>query len=423
VRHGSYRSTSLNQASKHCPRALDFFDEGAPYDRDIFTVGIAAHHVLQAIGERTNAAGGLLSEEEMDSVASTVCEKLIEKGREFEGSPEPPLPADPVWEGRNLALEYLVPRPFYPGGRFEYGLAVDAHFNPCAYGPRARARGILDFFKIYDTSDGEEAGSTVAIHRDYKSDWRANRARLDSLQLRLQTVLVWKHHGDDVDVIRREVVNLRNGQIYWEELWLDDEETQRRLKEWQDDLSKTMLAYDRMRKAETVGDAVGVMRRPAVPGIGCYGCPYLAICDDGQGMVTGRGFADTPEDRARAFVVSSGLASALKSQLANEAAEAPIVLADGKVGFLAREKSVIVSGACQQLMEEWEFRQGDGRWVELLEALGLGKTHFENAAKAMGMVGRGGGALQRREFIEEVTEQETVSQFCWEKSEEGDDDS
>ena len=103
-----YRPTTLKLASAHCPRALDFYEENAPVFRDHFAVGIAAHDVLAKIGELALSLGRAPLPEEMTNEGAGIARGLIEQGRVFEGSREPPMSAEDAFAGRDLALAYAM---------------------------------------------------------------------------------------------------------------------------------------------------------------------------------------------------------------------------------------------------------------------------------------------------------------------------
>jgi hypothetical protein len=400
----TYRSTLLRLASEHCPRALDFAEAGAPYDRSQFYTGNAAHHVLQAIGERTNETGRPLTSTEAETVARATCEQLIAEGREFDGAPEPPLPPDAVFAGRDLALAYLDGHALYPGGKYEIGMAVDASWASTNYtSPQAHVRGILDRYEIVDES-GEEPGARVDVHTDYKSAWNAGPDLLDSLQLKLQTLLVdAAGPGFTPGIIRRRVVNLRTGGEWHADIYPNEDDGRQTLDGWRRDIDATIRALEHR-------DATG--RRPAAPGIGCYGCPYLLQCPEALDLM---GTTDTIEDRAKQYVVASALRDALAKGLRRDTAAGAVVVNGGEVGYIAKTKRTLTDGGPSALLDRWELEQGEGRTNELLRVMGVGVTQAENVAKFLGMMGREGKSA-RDAFMAEITELETVAEFGWRKT-------
>ena len=95
----AWSSTRLGLVARHCPRALDFADADTPRDRSIFETGIAAHHILQAVGEHQRREDRLLEPEDFEAIAANVLRHLVAEGRLFEGRPEPPLVRNPWRQG------------------------------------------------------------------------------------------------------------------------------------------------------------------------------------------------------------------------------------------------------------------------------------------------------------------------------------
>lgn len=196
--------SQLTTLATHCPLAVSLEEAGTPRARDVFHHGTAAHAIIQEIGEQTNRKGRALEYLEMQTVARAVCERLISEGRSFDGKPEPPLPADPVWLGRDLALDYLGPRPLEPGAEYEVGVAVQSGWLPCHYDGEPvegaapepatertppRFKTILDYVRI-EEGDGEaEFEEATVVIRDWKSSWATDANRLNHLQQRSQAVM------------------------------------------------------------------------------------------------------------------------------------------------------------------------------------------------------------------------------------------
>src|SRR5436190_15377102 len=260
-----YRPTWLNAASRHCARAVDFHEQGGPYDRSVYQAGTAAHAVLQAIGEATRA-NGELSYDHMQAVADATAGALIEFGRVEEGVQEPPLSPDSVYEGRTLALNFALDNPLSPTAEFEVGLAVDADWNPVAFdAPEARLRCILDL-RDRSTASDEESAYDVLTVEDYKSAWPTDESELETVQRKAQGLVALAHAETQPDVLRLRVHNLRTGKTFTRDLFLAYDETQAELAQWRRDVGGLMDRLDKMA-------ARGM--RPASPGAGCMGCPFL----------------------------------------------------------------------------------------------------------------------------------------------------
>lgn len=381
-----YRPTLLKGASRHCPRWMDHVAAGDPQDRRGYETGIAAHAVLQAAGEATERAQAALSASAVERVAGDVCQALIERGRTFDGKPEPPLSADNVWPGRDLALRWLAVNPLDTGASYEVGLAVDALWRPVPYNSESvRFRAILDVLR-HETDGDEEGAWRVVRLRDYKSAWSTDEGELDTLQLRSHAVLAWIHFGDDVDVIRREVVNLRTMKVYGggleHELQLANEPDVAVLRRWRDDLQATMDSYDRMLDPRTG-------RRPASPGAGCDGCPFVFQCIEALDYIE-RASAVAPygsaEQAARGFAVASAVASGLRERLKRETDEAPIDLGDALVGTVGKPSRAPSALAYATLYDHWMASGGsltEGGVRGLLKSLQLGVGNLTKAARAL----------------------------------------
>lgn len=361
---GCYRPTTLKLASKHCPRAMNFYHDGAPTDRRIFGVGIAVHALIQAAIEATNQLGQPLDEAEFDAITLTSCKTMIGKGREFEGVPEPPLPADDVWEGRELARAYFLRDPIEPATLAEVGMAVDHEWKPTTYSAKARLRLIADYLTVTVEED-EETSARVLVVRDYKSAWPTDETELDTVQLRAQAVLAFLFHGEGVDCVRQEVTNLRTGATYSRELWMLDGGAET-LERWQEEIDATMQALDDSR------DADGLY--PASPGGGCEGCPYLAQCEDGLAWSEAAHEHSTTLERARAWATLSARVKELGKVLRAETAEAPVSIGDGHVvGRVGKDRRQPRADAWRMLRDEWEARGGDDGGLVLALDIGVGQ--------------------------------------------------
>ena len=350
MKPGTYRPTTLIMASKHCPRAINFYHRGAEIVRRIFGVGIAVHAIIQAWIEETNAGDGELNTGQLRQVCDLVCERMIRDGRSFEGVPEPPLAADDVWAGADLARAYVERHPILPStllSSAEEGMAVDADWQPVKYSPDARLRLIADYVTVTEEVD-EESSARILVVRDYKSAWSTDERELDTLQLKAQAVLAWSHHGfigdrrqlptnAAVDAVRQEVVNLRTGATFTRELWIDGDGLET-LQRWQDELEVTMKALDDGR------DEDGFYR--VSPGGGCIGCPYVRHCEAGQDWKRRALLDDGSEELAEAWSSISKRLASLKTILK--------IKTDGKLLAKVAEWQTKVCEALRDLGQEQE---------------------------------------------------------------------
>lgn len=447
----TYRPTTLTLADECCPRALDYWEEGRAYERDVFETGTAAHHVLQAVGESTNKADAILSFDQMKEVGLKVVGVLVSKGREFDGEPEPALHPERAVAGMELALDWLAMNPLEPGALYEPGLGVTDRWIPTAYSvdedevgetvwcsvcPRAKKpigrdsasnddcshecegygldpqpsdlwpgerRGdygfpippwlktALDYLRIEEN----EAGETVLTVRDYKSSWAVDADRLTHTQQKVQ-VLIALAHFSEVDVIRQEVVNIRSRITYTAEHYLAFPETDEMLADWR-------------REVETVIAALEVKPRIANPGARCLGCPYLGSCEDAQEWLETVTGSASKEDLATAFAVADAERLRLRDLLKAACGEEPVELPDAIVGYQRVGTQVLKAGAYRELLQEWvgmsdTFATESG-WQSvagLLHAADLSKTSAEKVLKVL-MPDRK-DAKDRRELLESMCE-------------------
>jgi len=278
------RSTALKLVAKTCLRALDFSEAGAPYDRTVFQAGIAAHAVCQVAGESARAG----STTDLRVLADRVVRELVTVGRGFDGVMEPPMPVQDAVQGRDLAIPWLEMYPPSPGARYEHGLAVDREWNPVAYNdPRAYYRAALDVFERIDDVDEEGYPEVTIIVDDYKSAPPTDATELDTVQIRGQLAVALAHHPD-ARIGRRAVTNLWRRKRYTSDLLLDDD-GRFQVDQWRRDIDHAIAATE-------VRGADG--RRPANPGAGCMGCPWVTRCDAAREVFRGSIVANDLADRS-----------------------------------------------------------------------------------------------------------------------------
>jgi hypothetical protein len=387
------RPTTLRLLVERCPAAVQHYEDGAPVDASVFALGTAAHDVLHTI-----ALYGL----DQKAIDATVAILLAEGRSGVDAGP--PLPPDPVFAGRDLAVAYAEANPIPPGFP-ELGLAFGADWSPMDYEARgSRFRIRLDLAFVTE-SDDEDAPGTGIVVRDYKTAWTADEALLDSIQLRGQAVAVaenWRSVGltERPDFVRREVVNLRTHRVYGATNWLDDGS----IAAWKRDLDQLIDAHEhRPRKAR--------------PGIHCVGCDYATICPAAAALAKSR-----PVDRAElgaAYAAALARARSLESAARAAAAESPLETADGRVGFLPTPKRAARSDAWRSLWERWTNGQTiDEHAAALargfLARLDLGVAQVEAAARGILPSKRDRDA--RNELIDAATTTRTARRFAVERT-------
>lgn len=379
-----WRSSILSALDEHCPRALDFIEARTPHDRDIFDAGIAAHAVLDGL-HRMQQQRGEITPDEAAKIAHSVATGLVTTGRSFDGIPEPPMSPARAEEGRDLAIATWSAHPTDLSLSSERGLAVDADWGPVPYGSTlARYQAACDIVGPW-TVEEDGYGAIGLLVQDWKSAWPTSSAELETRQLRGQGLVAYANREDlgveDPAFIRRRVVNLRTLASYEVDLWLD-EAGMETLAGWRRDIELAMEA------AEVRGPDG---RRPARPGIGCAGCPWLSRCDAARAHLRGGIHEDLDvATLATRLVVVDAMRQELWDRARLAAANGPIRVPGGEVGFIAGRERKPLSDAWRTLAHHW-FGVTDGpAWdAEYADVLGLlraiepGVGAIEGAAKTL----------------------------------------
>ena len=379
----AYSSTSIHVFDRHCPAALGFHERGAVRDREVFSIGLAAHAMCQALVIEGNRRGNILAEGDRDAVMRMTGRVLTSQGREFRGVPEPPLSPTAVAAGRDIVATYLSYCPWdegalpLPGALPERTLAIDEEGRPVeSDSGAARWLAAIDAIELVDDWT-DETGMVMpaTVIWEYKTAWPTNADELDTMQTRGQAVLAHTAWPDRVLV--RRVVNLRTGRHF--EHFLDPDVDAASLERWRTDIMDACDAADRTRVAR--------------PGAGCLDCPWILQCPDALSI------ADSTEaDDAQRFAVVSGVADALRVRLKAAAAGAPIPIDGGEVGYRGFERATLVDRAHIALAAAWhgaapseEWCADNASWISLLEAVKIGVTGVRSLARRL-FPGRNGGA-------------------------------
>lgn len=395
------RPTTLKLLARHCPMAVQHYEDGTTYDRRVFAVGTAAHEFLYALARGEDVEGVALA--------------LASGGRSGVDS-EPPLPIDDIMAGKEIALDWYDHTEGFLGthrAKYEIGLAADADWNPVRYDdPSAVIRARLDVLDIIEIEE-EEFGGIGLMPDDYKTAWPTDESELQTVQVKAQAVLSaisWKRIGLDAppDFIRRQVTNLRTKQVFSEDLWLDAEGLAK-IEEWKRDI---MVA---VRAAE-------VRPRVASPGVNCLGCGYVTRCKEAQAFL-----ADDSATVAARLAVLEATVAENRSTVRAATKAGPIAVPGGWVGYRTKTIRRLREGAEASLWGDWMYgddpdrkeRAVDGMARGLLRAMKPGVGAVEAVAKVL-FAGRDRETMAaRRAWVDGLVETYTSKEFgCWPEEEE-----
>lgn len=392
----AYHSTAISLVSRCCPFALQLREEGTPEDRSIYQPGIVAHAILEAVQNCANDIERPLTEEEIQTTALGVCERLMSVGRSFDGHAEPPISPEAVMLGKDLALGYLAWNPMEPGAFTEVGIALDENSARTGYGSRASmVLTILDHVRKADESDEESAQSVLTV-RDYKTAWSTDESELDTLQRRIQAVAAWRAYGP-TDVLALQVVNVRLGKVYEKRLYRADG-LDEQIGAWWADIAATCRALDAQKK---------LGKRPASPGRGCLSCPFVQRCEHAKDYIERRQMHRTPEQRGIAYAVVTAMRAELATEMRADTEEAPVPIPGGVVGTVAKTRQVLAPEGYATLAERWTETGGEIRGFG--KALGLTDSNARSMAKTL-YFDRSAKA-DREALLAEVLTEETVREF------------
>lgn len=393
-----YSSTTLEGPSKSgCWKMLDYAEQNAdslfPLEYRSY-LGQAAHAVMQYCAERKTE-----TEEDIRNIGEEVGNLLIREGREFRGRKEPPLPADDVWAGVDVAVRYLLAR----------GLPLDAdtmlperdwvHTN-------LPYRALIDLVTVYEEGEEEYAQHLCEV-TDYKSSWQAGEEQLDTLQRWGQAIVVWRNNAMP-DIIRQRVVNLRTWGEWTRDIRLDDPADVAELEKWEARVEALCNTAADMRGSDNC--------RPANPGIGCLSCAYRHICQDAWKV------GDIPimglNELAVELATVEGRRSLLIRAIKEASPQTPVAIQGGVVGFKEKLSRKLNDTAPSDILDEWlascacPVDPEDMPALEsLLVALKLGKANVDALAKALHPERKKGIAAVREAYVNTLTHEVRGSAF------------
>ncbi len=376
-----HRSTSLRYLEDHCPRALDHYEAGVPYDRDVYQVGVAAHAVIEMAGKHPDRP--------REELAHQVAVALCTEGRSFEGEPEGPLRPQHAVAGRDIALRFLAAHELSPSAKFEHGLAVDREWQPVPYdSPEVYYRAAVDMLEVIEDTDEDGYTTTTVVTTDWKSAWPTSTAELDTLQLHGQTALALAHYPE-ATILRRRAANLRTLAIFEADVFVD-EDGLATVGNWRKDI-ELLIAVAEHRSQDG--------SRPARPGATCIGCPYVSRCVPARAWLRGSLLEATPEAIATRLAVADAVRKELWEQAKSVAGEGAIDIPGGAVGFITTRERVPRPDIGELLALAWfgaadpktwrEANHSTDQWVGLLQTLPIGVGAAEAVAKLLHPSGKG----------------------------------
>lgn len=356
-----HRPTTLQLFSQACPHALDLWEARAPYDRDVFAAGTAAHAVLEVVGLAQKKVGAVLSEAQARAIGERAVHQLVAEGRAWGGESEPPLPAEAAEEGLALALGWLAAHDLPTTGAVELGLAFTRDWRLVPYDDEAaRFRTILDRADIETVEGDEEVGLVEAlVITDFKTSWADRANRLEHAQQKAQAVAAFRsglldQHGGETIAIR--ISNLRALESWT--LVIPPWELDETIARWQSEVERRMDA----------ADVVGPQGRPARPGLGCGQCPYPLSCSAARELAEAQELPADPVALAHTFAVMQARADAVEVKLRAATQDGALDLGDGYLGVKPTTKRTPKPGAAAQLVAIWAAAGNDP--ATLLDALG-----------------------------------------------------
>ena len=414
-----HRSSLIRLATDHCNKALTYYHEGRPANREAYYPGVAAHMLCQLAGE---AAKTFFTERLrepdltewqaiLDATLNHCLYRLTSEGYFFADEPPQALPAEAVVVGTRMAYSSLATRPLNPRALYEHDWAVTDERRPVVADSREAWLGAtIDVVEAVDVEDESIGGVIRTIFvTDYKSSWQAKESELETLQRKIQAIVVWANRdrllgGADCMVLR--IVNLRTGITYDSfPIWAGNE-GEALLKQYWDE-------------ARTICDALDHLPRMALPGPRCIGCPYVLGCEDAQEMAqTEEATLYLKRDHAvRAYCAAKARLEALKPIVQDHLDKCDPVTLDGhQVGYVTAETMQPVQGAARTLAEEWiggnlPRKLEDEQWLSLLQALQLRPGNYKAAGKVLFPRGTEGWKDARKKIEATLLESKPVVRF------------
>lgn len=400
-----YSSSTLEGPAKSgCWKQLDYSEKNAdslfPLEYRSY-LGQAAHAVLQYCAERRTE-----TEAEIRKTADEAGNLLISEGRIFRGREEPPMPAEDVWQGVDVAINYLLTHelpteeasPLIPETEWVH--------------PNLPYRALIDLVAVFEEGD-EEYSCRVVELTDYKTSWQAGKNEINTLQRWGQAICVWRddmlgmpnieNKERGIDIIRQRIVNLRTQAEYTRDIHLDDPDEVAELERWEARIASLCKRADEKPRA-------------ASPGVGCISCAYRHICPDTA--VSENPLALTSDELAQELAIAVGQCNMLISALKAQDPEMHIEIPGGYVGYKEQVRRIFRSGSEKHILGDWfEYMASElpvdiaPTITSLLAALKLGKSNLDSLAKALHPEKTKGIREVRAEYVEGITIEKRYAQF------------
>ena len=385
-----YSSTSLNLFARHCPKALDFYEQHTPYDQARFAVGLAAHGVVEALGKYQAVAQNPCKS--LAEIAQESAFKLASQPREFRGTISPPLAIEDVLAGRDLAVNYVEFNGLPENGLYEMEFGMDAQGKACEpESPNCRYFGRLDVVHEAQIETADDWQLDAIITTDFKTAWTADDKLLHSLQIKGQAVLAWLNKPDDeIQAVVRRIANLRTWKHPSDTILLDGD-GEAVLNRRKRDLLLACDAADKTREAR--------------PGVGGFDCLYLGQCEAAQQV-----FHDDTATLAQKYVLVSAYREYYREQLKGMLVEEPAKVLGGWVGYRTVSENTPSLEAMDLVLEGIPKLTGNNlaKVKFLLDALELGAGNI--AAFARRFFG-GNDVAAKQWFLEHALSKKTSTRF------------
>ena len=367
--------STIKLRDNHCGHAIEMWRQNAPYERDVFHTGVAAHYVLEMCA--------LKPDEDPTIVAQECIQELTTQGRSYDDVPEPPMPVNRALEGAEIAMNWLEYNTLPTvNAHFEEEYAFDGEWNEVPYNSdEAVFQTILDVVEIRHEYD-DEADATIkhAIVRDYKTSWAADNSELHTTQRWCQALVVWLRHNPEK--ITLEIANLRSKKAYTRVVRpLHDEDE---LLKWRDTI-------------DTYAEILRKPQRPA-PGTGCVNCPYTRNC-----TYADQAYANG-DDILKQYAAAKALVAKLAPQVKKLVEDEPVKVGAGYIGYRFKERTKVLPDAGEKMTQMWQDQGGDV--AHMVAQMEFGVTTLKKMLKVLCK-----NPAERREIVNELTQKETYSSF------------